>query len=75
VWDAHAMWQQDPVMLPFKEAAKNVRFFGYAGPPNAKASEAYSKYVVVDLFAKAIQGMPAEDSAKWAEVELKKIYG
>ena len=75
VWDAHAMWQQDPVMLPFKEAAKNVRFFGYAGPPNAKASEAYSKYVVVDLFAKAIQGMPAEDSAKWAEAELKKIYG
>jgi multiple sugar transport system substrate-binding protein len=53
VWDAHAMWQQDPVMLPFKEAAKNVRFFGYAGPPNAKASEAYSKYVVVDLLAKA----------------------
>jgi multiple sugar transport system substrate-binding protein len=75
VWDAHAMWQPDPVMLPFEEAAKNVRFFGYAGPPNGKASEAYSKYVVVDLFAKAIQGMPAEDSAKWAEAEVKKIYG
>jgi hypothetical protein len=69
------MWQQDPVMLLFKKAAKNVCFFGYADPPNAKASEAYSKYVVVDLFVKAIQGMPAEDSAKWAEAELKKIYG
>ena len=74
VWDGHPMWQQDPVMLPFKEAAKNVRFFGYAGPPNAKASEVYSKYIVVDLFAKAIQGMPAEEAAKWAESELKKVY-
>ena len=68
------MWQQDPVMQPFKDAAKNLRFFGHAGPPSAKASEVYSKYVIVDLFARAIQGMPAEEAAKWAESELKKIY-
>jgi multiple sugar transport system substrate-binding protein len=74
VWDGHPMWQQDPVMQPFKDAAKNLRFFGYAGPPSAKASEAYSKYVIVDLFAKGIQGMPAEETVKWAEGELKKIY-
>ena len=43
--------------------------------PNAKASEAYSKYIVIDMYAKAIQGMPAEESVKWAEGELKKIYG
>jgi len=63
------------VMQPFKDAAKNIRFFGYAGPPSAKASEAYSKYVITDLFAKAIQGMPAEEAVKWAEGELKKVYG
>ena len=41
---------------------------------NAKASEAYSKYIIIDMYAKAIQGMPAEESVKWAESELKKIY-
>jgi len=51
------------------------QLFGFAGPPSAKASEAYSKYIVVDMYAKAIQGMSAEEAAKWAEGELKRIYG
>ena len=42
---------------------------------NAKATEAYSKYIIIDMYAKAIQGMPAEEAVKWAEGELKKIYG
>jgi len=31
--------------------------------------------VIVDMFAKGVQGMKAEDAVKWAEGELKKIYG
>jgi multiple sugar transport system substrate-binding protein len=27
------------------------------------------------MYAKAAQGMPAEDAVKWAEAELKKVYG
>jgi multiple sugar transport system substrate-binding protein len=49
--------------------------FGYAGPPSAKATEVYSKYIIVDMFAKAVQGMKAEDAVKWAAGELQKIYG
>jgi multiple sugar transport system substrate-binding protein len=75
VWESHPMWQQDPVMLPYRDAASKLRLFGHAGPANAKASEAYSKYIVIDMYAKAIQGMSAEDSVKWAEGELRKIYG
>ena len=74
MWASHPMWQQDPVMLPFREVASRLRLFGYAGPANAKASEVYSKYIITDTYAKAIQGMSAEDSVKWAESELKKIY-
>ena len=47
---------------------------GYAGPPNAKAAEVLSKYIITDMYAKAVQGMPAEDAVKWAESELKKVY-
>ena len=73
-WQKHPMWQQDPVMLPFRTAGNASRFFGFAGPPTAKSSEVYTKYIVVDMYAKAVQGMSPEDAVKWAESEMKKIY-
>jgi multiple sugar transport system substrate-binding protein len=33
-----------------------------------------SKYIVVDMYAKAVQGMPAEDSVRWAHEEVRKIH-
>ena len=48
--------------------------FGYHGLASAKATESYTKYVIVDMYAKAVQGMKAEDAVQWAEGELKKIY-
>ena len=42
-WEKHKMWEQDPVMLPYRTAARTFRLFGYAGPPNAKASEAQTE--------------------------------
>jgi multiple sugar transport system substrate-binding protein len=33
-----------------------------------------TKYVIVDMYAKAIQGMAPEDAVKWAHDELVKIY-
>jgi len=27
------------------------------------------------MYAKAVQGMPAEDAVKWAHAELVKVYG
>ena len=73
-WEDHPMWKEDPVMLPYRTAARAFQLFGHAGPPSAKASEVYSKYIVVDMYAKAIQGMAAEEAVKWAEAELKRIY-
>jgi multiple sugar transport system substrate-binding protein len=48
---------------------------GYAGPPSQQAAEAQTKYIIVDMYAKAVQGMAAEDAVKWAHGELVKIYG
>jgi multiple sugar transport system substrate-binding protein len=75
VWEKHAMWAKvDKPLAVFRTAARNTRIFGYAGPATAKATEAFSKYVITDMFAKAVQGMPAEDAVKWADGELKKVY-
>jgi multiple sugar transport system substrate-binding protein len=75
-WERSPMWDKlDPAMKLYRTAAQASRMVGYAGPPNAKASEVYSKYIVTDMYAKAAQGMKAEDAVTWAAGELKKIYG
>lgn len=74
-WENNSMWQKvDKPLQVFRTAARNTRIFGYAGPSTGKATEAFSKYIVVDMYAKAVQGMKAEDAVKWAETELKKVY-
>jgi multiple sugar transport system substrate-binding protein len=75
-WEQHPLWTTvDPPMKIYRQAAATSRMFGYAGPPSAKATEVYSKYIIVDMYAKAVQGLAAEDAVKWAAGELKKIYG
>jgi multiple sugar transport system substrate-binding protein len=74
-WENDPMWGKlDEPLKMFRTAARNTRLFGYAGPSTAKATEAFTKYVVTDMYAKAVQGMKAEDAVKGAETELKKIY-
>jgi multiple sugar transport system substrate-binding protein len=74
-WESDKLWDVDPVMRPFKVAARLGQAIGFAGPPDAKAQEGLSKYIITDMYAKAVQGMPPEDAVKWAEGELKKVYG
>jgi len=74
-WEEHPMWAKvDKPLQVFRRAARKTRMLGYRGPATAKATESYSKYIIVDMYAKAAQGMKAEDAVKWAETELKKIY-
>src|SRR2546427_6190785 len=74
-WENHPMWAKiDDALRPFRTAPRGARMIGYAGPPTAKASEALTKYIITDMYAKAVQGLSAEDAVKWAEGELKKIY-
>ena len=74
MWEKDKLWDVDPVMAPFKVAARLGQTPGFAGLPNQKAAEVLSKYIVTDMYAKAVQGMPAEEAVKWAEGEMKKIY-
>jgi ABC-type glycerol-3-phosphate transport system substrate-binding protein len=73
-WENDPVWNVDPVMRPFKDIPSGGRMLGYAGPPSQKAAEVQTKYIIVDMYAKAIQGMAAEDSVKAAHDELVKIY-
>ena len=75
VWYSHPVWTQDPKLTLYRDVIKDARNLGYAGPPSAKASEALAKYIIVDMYTKAIQGTPPGEAVKWAADELRKIYG
>jgi multiple sugar transport system substrate-binding protein len=74
VWETHKVWDVDPVLKPFHDLPLKGRLEGFAGAPNRKASEVVTKYIVVDMYAKAIQGMAPEEAAKWAHGEAVKAY-
>jgi len=73
-WEEDPVWGKDPVLLPFRDIPMKGRLTGYAGPPDRASAEVQTKYIIVDMYAKAVQGTPAEDAVKWAHGELVKVY-
>jgi multiple sugar transport system substrate-binding protein len=74
--DAAAGWDKlPPITQVFKKAGPIARWAGWPGPPNQKSGLAWSKYIVVDMYAKAIQGESPESAVAWADGELKQVYG
>jgi multiple sugar transport system substrate-binding protein len=73
--DAELPWSTFPATVQvFKDIGTYARTLGWPGPPNQKAGLAWSKYIIVDMFARAIQGDTPEAAVAWAETELKAIY-
>jgi multiple sugar transport system substrate-binding protein len=74
-WENHAMWKQDPVMAPFRTAPLlQKRLMGYQGQPDKRAAEAWNKFIVTVMYARACSGTKPEEAVKWAAGELGKIY-
>jgi len=69
------MWTEDLVMTPFRNTLDGSKWAGWPSPSNQKAAEALSRYIVVNMYAKAVQGIPVEDAVKWAAGELKTVCG
>ena len=64
MWQDDPLWKVDPVMAPFRTAAHSGRFAGYAGPAGRAAAEVISKFIIVDMYTKAVQGMAPEDAGQ-----------
>ncbi|MHB1004853.1 MAG: ABC transporter substrate-binding protein [Chloroflexota bacterium] len=73
-WENDSVWDIDPKMKIFHDIGQYGRVPGYAAAPSKQASEAMSKFIIVDMFAKALSGSSSKDAIAWAESELKKIY-
>src|SRR5205085_10492973 len=49
-WSKHAVWNEDPIMAPFRDVILTSRAPGWPGPSSRKAAEAVSKYIITDLY-------------------------
>jgi multiple sugar transport system substrate-binding protein len=73
-YDDDPFWSSDPRIKGFKDTAKYIHLPGHPGPPTRPAAEIQSKFIIVDMFAKAIQGTATKDAILWAESEMTKIH-
>ena len=73
MWEENPMWSRvDKPLQVFRQAARQTRMLGYPGPATAKATEAYTKYIIVDMYAKAVQGTKAEDAREVGRVRAEE---
>jgi len=73
-WEKHQIWEKEPVMAAVRDAAMHGQVPGFAGPSSRAASEAISKYIVLDMFAKAVAGENPKKITQWAASELRQVY-
>src|SRR5258708_15873519 len=73
-WESHELWGADPVMDPFKVAGKLGQAPGFPGPAGKKAAEALTKYIIVDMSPKAIQGPSAQSPLNCSATHLPTTY-
>jgi multiple sugar transport system substrate-binding protein len=74
-WEKHPMWDREPAVTVFRDTPKYGRNMGHAGPHDRKSSEVQAKYIITDMYARAVKGESAKDAVAWAEKELKLVYG
>ena len=59
----------------YSKSGALARPLGYPGPADQKVALVQSKYIIVDMFARAVQGESPEAAVAWAETEMKQVYG
>jgi multiple sugar transport system substrate-binding protein len=63
-WSKHALWNEDPDHGAVPRRDPDRARARLAGASSRKAAEVVSKYIITDMYAKAVQGMPAEEAVK-----------
>jgi multiple sugar transport system substrate-binding protein len=73
-WDAHPFWKSEPPLLPYSLLSKDAVTSAWPAPYDRRASETVAKFIIVDMFARAVKGETVDSAVAFAENELKGIY-
>lgn len=73
-WESDPAWDLDPVLAPFRVAARIGRAPGWPGPPHAGAARSLARFVVPEMYARAVRGQSAAEAVAWADGALRAAY-
>lgn len=69
-------WNTTPKLAPFRDYAETSHLPGYPSTNFRAGTEAYAKWIIVDMFANVCGGLMSVDEAiADAEKQLRSIYG
>ena len=68
------IYTADPNLAPYLDVVNYGRNKGFAGPANEKAARAYTTYIVIDTFARAVQEGDAQAAIEWGADQLERVY-
>jgi len=69
------MWDMFPALSPYRDHLLEMQHVGWRGPADAQAARVVLDYVLIDMLASvATRRLIPEESMKWCESQLKKIY-
>ena len=74
-YDKSPEWEKEPRFKPDLHVLESGRLVNWPAPSDRRAGEVVSKWVVIDMFAKACTGTPTKTAITEAVNGLKQIYG
>jgi multiple sugar transport system substrate-binding protein len=73
-YDEHPIWSRDPKLKALIGFANWSALSGWPGPPTRGAPLVFNAFIVPNMCAKVVGGMPVKDAVAWAEQEVIKAY-
>ena len=74
-WDKAPEWDIEPRVKPFQKVLETGKLTSWPAPANRQHGEVINRWIVIDMFTKAITGTPTKAAIAEAVAQLKTIYG
>lgn len=73
-YDEHPVWRRDPKLKALIGYANWAALSGWPGPPTRGAPLVFNAFILPNMCAKVVGGMPVKEAVAWAEHEVIKAY-
>jgi len=74
-YDKSPEWNKEPRFKPFQQALETGKLTSWPAPPDSRWGQVVSRWVVIDMFAKACTGAATKTVIAEAVAGIKQIYG
>jgi multiple sugar transport system substrate-binding protein len=68
-------WDIEPRVKPFQKVLETGKLTSWPAPANRQHGEVINRWIVIDMFTKAITGTPTKNAIAEAVSQIKTIYG